>query len=143
MRRDLTCLFIAIFIQSNASTARCAEPVAAPAPAAQATHSVAVIDARTLALHQYFYVDFPRQLQALENETHLAEAELVLIARRVESYRPFRSFGRYAATNTADQSWQIAWLAARQRLECLRNDQADLWRQRTFAAAAFSSQAPR
>jgi hypothetical protein len=104
---------------------------------------VIAIDARTLALHQYFYVDFPRRLQALESEAQLAEAELALMARRVESYRPFRSFGRYAATYTVDQSWQIAWLAAQQRLECLRNDQADLWRQRTMAAAALGAQVQR
>jgi hypothetical protein len=90
-----------------------------------------------LAIHEYFYIDFPRQLQLLQNEKQLAEAELDLIARRVESYRPFRSFGRYAATHTVDQSWQIALLAAQQRLECLRNDEADLWRQRRALAAAY------
>jgi hypothetical protein len=143
MRRDLLCLFATLIVLSNAPTANSAEPIATPVPAAPATRGVAAVDARTLALHQYFYVDFPRQLQALENETQFAEAELALIARRVESYRPFRSFGRYAATYTADQSWQIALFAAQQRLECLRNDQADLWRQRSLAATAFSAQTPR
>ncbi len=142
MRRIPLCLAATIALCTVASV-DAAEPIAALAPAAPATRAVAAIDARTLALHQYFYVDFPRQLQSLENETQLAEAELALIARRVDSYRPFRSFGRYAATYTADQSWQIAWRAAQQRLECLRNDQADLWRQRTMAAAAFSAQTPR
>ncbi len=142
MRRIPLCLAATIALCTVASV-DAAEPIAALAPAAPATRAVAAIDARTLALHQYFYVDFPRQLQSLENETQLAEAELALIARRVDSYRPFRSFGRYAATYTADQSWQMAWRAAQQRLECLRNDQADLWRQRTMAAAAFSAQAPR
>ena len=143
MRRNSIEFLAALIVLIIAPIASAAEPIATPAPAAPATHGVAAIDARTLALHQYFYVDFPRQLQQLENETQLAEAELALIARRVESYRPFRSFGRYAATYTADQSWQIALLAAQQRLECLRNDQADLWRQRSLAAAAFSVQAPR
>ena len=141
MRRNSIEFLAALIVLIIAPIASAAEPIATPAPAAPATHGVAVIDARTLALHQYFYVDFPRQLQQLENETQLAEAELALIARRVESYRPFRSFGRYAATYTADQSWQIAVLAAQQRLECLRNDQADLWRQRTLAAAAFAPEA--
>jgi hypothetical protein len=151
MRRHLLCLFAAFVVLSYARTAGSAETIATPDLAPPAMRSiaaiddrgVAAIDARTLTLHQYFYADFPRQLQALENETQLAEAELALIARRVESYRPFRSFGRYAATYTADQSWQIALLAAQQRLECLRNDQADLWRQRIMAAAAFSAQTPR
>jgi hypothetical protein len=143
MRRNWFCLFAALVLQNNAASVNSAEPIATPANAATATRNVAAIDARTLALHQYFYVDFPRQLQALEDETELAEAELALIARRVNGYRPFRSFGRYAATYTADQSWQLAWRAAQQRLDCLRNDQADLWRQRTLAAAAFSAQASR
>ncbi len=142
MRRNSISLFVALVLLSNAATAKSAEPIATPIPAAPATYGVAATDARALALHQYFYVDFPRQLQMLESETQLAEAELALIARRVESYRPFRSFGRYAATYNDDQSWQIAWLAARHRLECLRNDQADLWRQRTLVAAAFSAQTP-
>jgi hypothetical protein len=143
MRRVPIHLIAALIVLINASIANSAEPIATPALAAPAARGVAAIDARTLALHQYFYVDFPRQLQAIEDETELAEAELALIARRVNGYRPFRSFGRYAATYTVDQSWQIALLAAKQRLECLRDDQADLWRQRTLAAAAFSSQSPR
>jgi hypothetical protein len=151
MRSNSLCLLAAFVFLSNAPMASSAEPIATPVPAAPATRSVAAmdarsvaaLDARTLAIHQYFYVDFPRQLQTLENETQLVEAELALIVRRVESYRPFRSFGRYAATYTADQSWQIALLAAQQRLECLRNDQADLWRQRGFAAAALGAQTPR
>jgi len=142
MRRSLLCLSAVIFL-SNAARVNSAEPIATPVPAAPATRGVAAIDARTLALHQYFYVDFPRQLQAIEDEAELAEAELALIARRVNGYRPFRSFGRYAATYTADQSWQIAWRAAQQRLDCLRNDQADLWRQRTVAAAALGAQVQR
>ena len=109
-----------------------------PNSATPATRSVAAVDARQLALHQYFYVDFPRQVQALENEIELAEAEYDLIARRVASYRPFRSFGTYAATYTVDQSWQVALLAAGYRLECLRDQQADLWRQRGMVAAAVA-----
>ena len=141
MRRNLICLFTALVLLNNAPTASSAEPIAAPAPSAPATRSVAAIDANALAMHQYFYIDFPRQLQTLENETQLAEAELALIARRVASYRPFRSFGRYAATYTVDQSWQVALLAAQHRLECLRNDRADLWHQRGLAAAAFTGEA--
>jgi hypothetical protein len=138
MHRTLICLLATSFLLVHVLPAASAEPIAAPLADAPATRSVVAVDARTLAMHQYFYVDFPRRLQMLENEIQLAEAELALIARRVESYRPFRSFGRYAATYTADQSWQIAWVAAKHRVECLRNDQADLWRQRTFAAAAFA-----
>ena len=143
MHRNSMCLFAAVIALGPVQAAQSAEPIAVPIADAPATRSVAAIDARTLEMHQYFYVDFPRRLQALENETQLAEAELALIARRVESYRPFRSFGRYAATYTADQSWQIARIAAQQRVECLRNDQADLWRQRGLMAAALGAQIPR
>jgi hypothetical protein len=113
-----------------------AEPIAPGFPIIPATPSVAAIEPPVLAAHQHFYVDFPRHVQALANETELAEAELALIARRVDSYRPFRSFGRYGATYIADQSWQLELLAARQRLECLRDLEAELWRQRRLTAAA-------
>lgn len=156
MRRNTIISLAALVFLTGVLPADSAEPIATPAIAAPAARGVAAIgarntavearnsaalDARALALHQYFYVDFPRQLQTLENETQLAEAELALIARRVESYRPFRSFGHYAATYTVDQSWQVALLAAQQRLQCLRNDQADLWRQRGLAVAAFALEA--
>jgi hypothetical protein len=90
-----------------------------------------------LQLQQYFYVDFPRQLQLVDNQTQLAEAELALIARRVDGYRPFRSFHQYAATYTVDQQWQLALLAAEQRVQCLQNAQADLWRQRQMIASLY------
>jgi hypothetical protein len=92
-----------------------------------------------LQLQQYFYVDFPRQIQWLDNQTQLAEAELTLIARRENGYRPFRSFHQYAATYTVDQQWQLALLAAQQRVQCLQNAQADLWRQRQLIAAIYFS----
>jgi hypothetical protein len=92
-----------------------------------------------LQLQQYFYMDFPRQIQWLDNQTQFAEAELALIARRVNGYRPFRSFHQYAATYTVDQQWQLALLAAQQRVQCLQNAQADLWRQRQMIAALYFS----
>ena len=148
MHRNLLFRLAAVALCCSDSTAHAAESVPPPVPASQATRSVAattdhspLTTHQALAVHQYFYNDFPRQLAALQNEKQLAEAELALIARRVESYRPFRSFGRYAATYTVDQSWQIALLAAEQRLECLRNDEADLWRERRLAAAALASSA--
>ena len=122
---------------SMASAVYAAEPISGDLlTAAPATRSVAAT--ADVTLHQYFYVDFPRQLQLLQNEIALAEAELALIARRVDSYRPFRSFGRYAATYMADQSWQVALLAAQHRLECLRYHEADLWRQRRQFAEALA-----
>jgi len=135
-------LALLVVLSLNA-LAQAAEPIALGVPTAPATPSVAAIDARALAVHQYFYVDFPRHVQALANETELAEAELALIARRVDSYRPFRSFGRYGATYFADQSWQVELLAAQQRLECLRDLDADLWRQKQVTAALYLSQQSR
>lgn len=96
------------------------------------------IDPQALALHQYFYVDFPRALQAVANERQLLEAEVQALELRVASYRPFRSFHQYGATYTADMGWQLELLAARQRLACLANAEADLWQQRTQVAAQLA-----
>jgi hypothetical protein len=144
MHRNLLIRLAVVALCCSDATAHAADSIAVAVPATPATRSVAattdhspLTTHHSLALYQYFYIDFPRQLQLLQNEKQLAEAELDLIARRVESYRPFRSFGRYAATYTVDQSWQIALLAAQQRLECLRNDEADLWRQRQAVAIAY------
>lgn len=99
---------------------------------------VPALDARAIALHQYFYVDFPRALQSLTDQRQLLEAEVRALELRVASYRPFRSFKQYGATYTADMSWQLELLAARQRLACLANAEADLWRQRSLAAARIA-----
>jgi hypothetical protein len=138
-------------------TVHAAESASQPASDAPAMRSIAATSAEPLPpsqpspsltltqlqLQQYFYVDFPRQVQFLDNQTQLAEAEFGLIARRVNGYRPFRSFHQYAATYTVDQEWQLALLAAQQRVQCLRNAQADLWRQRQFVAAlTLGTQSP-
>ena len=88
-----------------------------------------------LPAHQYFYVDFPRRLRALRDEQLLAEAELAVASNLAASYAPFRSFGRYAATYMVDQTAQLELLAAAQRVRCLREDEAALWRERQAAAA--------
>lgn len=92
------------------------------------------VDAAQLAAHQYFYVDFPRRLAAIADERTLLEAEVRALEQRVDSYRPFRSFGRYSPAHTADVRWQLTLQAARQRLACLQNAEADLWRQRQLTA---------
>jgi hypothetical protein len=81
-------------------------------------------------LYQYIYVDFPRQLQMLDNETALAEQFVALQRQRVNGYRPFRSFHQYGATYFADQAAQLELLAAQQELACLHQRTADLWRER-------------
>jgi hypothetical protein len=86
--------------------------------------------AADLQLHQYVYVDFPRQLQMLDNETALAERFVLLQQQRVNGYRPFRSFHQYGATYSADQFAQLQLLAAQQELACLHQRKADLWRER-------------
>jgi hypothetical protein len=73
-------------------------------------------------------------LQAVANERALLEAELALAARRADSFRPFRSFGRYGATYFTDQAAQIDVLALRQQLACLATVEADLWRERQLRA---------
>jgi hypothetical protein len=131
-------LIIALLLLSEAAAVivHAAEPIAGIPSATAATLNVAAVPMDQLEIHQYFYIDFPRQIQLLENAIELAEAERDLVARRVHSYRPFRSFGPYAATYLVDQSWQVALLAAEHRLECLRLEQADLWRQRRLIAEA-------
>lgn len=104
-----------------------------PAPSLRAP-GVQVIDPRALAAHQYLYADFPRAAAALENERQLAAANVRALELRVASYQPFRSFHQYAATYTADIGWQLELMAARQRLACAENAQADLWRQRQLVA---------
>lgn len=123
--RYAVCLLLAVLFWLVASSGRAAEDDAA-------------VDPRTLALHQYFYVDFPRALQAVVDQRALLEAEVRVLELRVASYRPFRSFGKYAATYTADLSWQLELVVARQRLACVAATEAELWRQRTIVAAQLA-----
>ncbi len=92
-----------------------------------------------LELQQYFYVDFPQRLQAINNQISLAEAQQAYLIRRVDSYRPMRSFHQYGATYLADQSSQIAVLAAQQQISCLRDQKIALWRERQAIAQQMLS----
>ena len=83
MRRHVSCPIVLV-LAAIASGTGGAEPIQAPIPNAPATHNGETVDDRAIAMHQYFYIDFPRQLKSLQNEKQLAEAELNLIARRVE-----------------------------------------------------------
>jgi hypothetical protein len=134
MRRTIFCLAALLF---SITIAKAAEPLPAPVPAAPAMRSIAAVEPSDAALHQYFYIDFPRRVQALEYERRLAEAEIALIGRRLETSRPSRSFGRYSATYTAELAWQIDLLAVQRRIQCLQDDEADLWRQRRIVAEAL------
>jgi hypothetical protein len=128
MRRTIFCIVATLFVEAYAGAT---EPLPPGTPLPTAAPS---IDHNQLALHRYFYVDFPRQLEALHYKRQLAEAEIALLARRLETYRPSRSFGRYGATYTADLAAQIELLAAQRVLTCLRDEEADLWRQRRLIA---------
>jgi hypothetical protein len=119
MHRSIALAIVTVTLFRGPNSIRAAEP----APAVD------------LAAHQYFYVDFPRRLRALRNAQLLAEAELAVAYNRAASYAPFRSFGRYAATYMADQTAQLELLAAAQRVRCLQDDAAALWRERQAAAA--------
>jgi hypothetical protein len=100
---------------------------------------VQVIDPQALAVHQYFYVDFPQRLAALQAERSLAEAEIRSLERRVDSYRPMRSFHQYGATYTADMRWQWELAAARLNLVCLQNAESALWRERQLTAMRLAA----
>jgi hypothetical protein len=95
------------------------------------------LTATQLVLHQYVYVDFPRQLEAVNSAIAFAEKEVLFASRRVDSYRPFRSFGRYAATYTADQAAQLHLLFVQQQLHCLRRQKSGLWQERQALVAAM------
>ena len=90
-----------------------------------------------LAVLQYAYADFPRQLQAANNDAAYAEHRVAFLQQRVASYRPFRSFQQYGATYSADQLAQLQLLAAQQDLACLNQMQVDVWRQRQAVVAAM------
>jgi hypothetical protein len=96
-----------------------------------------IFTAADVQLNAYLYHDFPRRLQALDDQTMLAEQEVRLLQDRVDGYRPFRSFGRYSAAYTADRLAQLHLLAAQKRLVCLAHAKADLWRQRQAVVAAY------
>ncbi len=93
-------------------------------------------------LGQYFYVDFPARLDSINNQIALAEAEVTLLARRVNQYRPMRSFGMYGATYFADQSAQLALLAAQQRVACLQGQKIALWRERQIVGEQLMESLP-
>lgn len=121
-------VLLATMVAVLSGRALAAEPIAG----AVDTHRAPT--ASEVQLSQYLYVDFPRYVQALDNERQLADAELKFVQSRVDGYRPFRSFKQYGATYTADQAWQLALLAAQQRQQELQDIEAELWRQRRYAA---------
>jgi hypothetical protein len=94
-------------------------------------------EAADVAAHQYFYLDFARQLQSLDDAIVLAEYNVVYWQHRVAGYQPFRRFGRYAATYSVDQLAQMQLIAAQQELACLVRAKGDLWRARQLSAAGF------
>jgi hypothetical protein len=90
-----------------------------------------------LALHEYIYQQFPRELDAVNDDIALAEHNVAFLAARVNSYRPFRSFGVYSPAYGADQLAQLELHAAVQQLECRRRQKDDLWRGRQAIVAAW------
>jgi hypothetical protein len=90
-----------------------------------------------LQLHEYIYQQFPRELDAVNDDIALAEHNVAFLAARVYSYRPFRGFGTYSAAYGADQLAQLELHAAAQQLECLRRQKDDLWRERQAIVAAW------
>ncbi len=90
-----------------------------------------------MAVVNYAYSVFPQQLAAIEQEAALAEYEAALWRHRVRSFESTRSFGVYGATYFADQNAQLLAFAAQQRAECLRQQAANLWRERQATVAAL------
>lgn len=90
-----------------------------------------------MAVVNYAYGVFPQQLAAIERQAALADYEAALWQQRVSAFRPTRSFGVYGATYHADQHAQLQAFAAQQRAECLRQQAANLWRERQATVAAL------
>jgi hypothetical protein len=86
-----------------------------------------------LALYHTIYRDMPVRLEALDAEIALATRAVIVAKARVDSYRPFRSFGTYGATYFADQTAQLELLAAVNQLRCLERERDLLWQQRQTA----------
>lgn len=128
-------LIAAIAYALLAPRTHAAEPIAPGTTPSSPTPTAAQVK-----LSQYLYVDFPRCVQSLANERELADAELDFLRARVDNYRPFRSFKQYSPAYTADRSWQLALLAAKQRRQELENVEADLWRERRAIVAAYIQQ---
>src|SRR5690349_12633072 len=105
MPRFTTCLAVLLLLAA-ATHARAAEGFSAPAITAPVLRGAYHPDS-TLVGGGCFYGGFASQLQAVLYERDLARAELALITRRVDSFRPFRSFGRYGATYFVEQGWQV------------------------------------
>ena len=112
-------------------------PAAADRSAAQSLIARQPITGSALQLHEYIYQQFPRQLDALNDDIVLAEHNVAFLVARVNSYRPFRGFGMYSAAYGADQLAQVELLAAAQQLECFRRQKDDLWRERQAIVTAW------
>jgi hypothetical protein len=121
MPRLLHLAFACVTAFAALATTRASEPAAA------------ALTPEALALYQTIYRDVPLQLEALDAEIALAARAVVVAHARVDSYRPFRSFGRYGATYFADQTAQLDLIAAVNQLRCLERQRDLLWQQRQTA----------
>ncbi|MAT72592.1 MAG: hypothetical protein CMJ58_24100 [Planctomycetaceae bacterium] len=77
-------------------------------------------------LSHYLYVTYPNYQAELAARVKMAQANIDMLAARLEAYRPFRSFRHYSPTWTAQQDTRLALLAAQQDLDALRRIEAEL-----------------
>ena len=124
--RLLTAFAISLFCSASARNAT-----------AQEVASSSELSSAQMDVINYAYGVFPQQLAAIERDVALAEYEAALWQQRVNAFRPTRSFGVYSATYHADQFAQLQAFAAQQRAECLRNQAANLWRERQAIIASL------
>lgn len=110
---------------------------AAGSAAAQTPVARQPITPASMQLHEFIYQQFPRELEARDVAIALAEHNVTYLLARVNSYRPFRSFGSYSPAFAADQLAQLELHAAVQQLECLRRQKDDLWREREAIVTAW------
>jgi hypothetical protein len=104
------------------------------APIARASEPAAPgLTPEALVLYQSIYRDLPLQLETLDAEVALTARAVVVAQARVNSYQPFRSFGKFGATYLADQTAQLELLDAVNQLRCLERQREVLWQQRQTA----------
>jgi hypothetical protein len=111
------------------------------AGAQEGQNAIQALTPAQMAVVDYAYSVFPQQLAAAERHVVLAEHEAALWQQRVKSFEPMRGFGVYGATYFADQSAHLEAMAAQQRVECARQQVANLWRARQATVTALMQQA--
>ena len=119
---------LAAFVWTKVQAAQ--EEIAAPTVVSQDEwiNAIQALRQSRLRLNQQRFVRQPLQRRFLEDDIQLLEAEIAVLATRVENYRPMRSFGELSPSYTAELNDRLALLAAQQDLARLRDQRSAVLR---------------